>query len=254
MAKSYLQYRFKAKGRHGIHSPFVYALIEEVIRRKGCEREAELNALRAAMRSNSQRIEIVDLGAGSRRNGRDSRKISQVARISAATEKDTAFLQRLATYCKSENVLELGANLGLTTAALAAAPNTKKLVSIEGSDALAALAVKNLKKLHLQATIINGSFEDKLALALNELLRPDFVYIDGNHKKKPTLCYVEQVLKFKHDSLVVVIGDIHWSAGMEEAWEIIRLDKRISISLDLFKMGILFFRNDVPKQHFILRY
>jgi predicted O-methyltransferase YrrM len=85
--------------------------------------------------------------------------------------------------------------------------------------------------------------------------RIDLAFIDGNHRKEPTLRYFETILPKTHEGSCIVFDDIHWSSEMEEAWELIRKDERVKLSIDLFFIGIVFFRTEFrEKQHFSIRY
>jgi hypothetical protein len=53
---------------------------------------------------------------------------------------------------------------------------------------------------------------------------------------------------------IIVLQDIHRSQGHTNAWEKICLDANVKLSIDLYGLGLLFFRADFKeKQHFILR-
>ncbi len=79
-------------------------------------------------------------------------------------------------------------------------------------------------------------------------------FFDGNHRKEPTLRYFEQCIHFSNENSIFVFDDIHWSKGMESAWEYIKNDRRVSITIDLFWFGIIFFVEGVEKQDFVIRY
>ena len=252
MALSYLQYRINAKNRHGVHSPFVYKLNEDVIGNTHYPSKDAIENLRAELESNNQVIDINDLGAGSRTNKSNSRKVSEIARVSSGSQKDLALLYNLLDWLKGENVLELGTNLGLSAAVMASVPSVKRLISIEGDEQLKQIAVKNLENLGLNAEIIQGAFEDRLDLALDKLQHIDFAYIDGNHQLEPTLHYFNRILDYTHSNSVICIGDIHWSKEMEEAWETIKEHESVKVTVDVFSIGLVFFKTELSKEHFIL--
>jgi predicted O-methyltransferase YrrM len=172
--------------------------------------------------------------------------------VSSGSQKDLAILHNLAHWVEAENILELGTNLGLGTIALSATSSAKKVVSIEGDPILAAMAVKNLQKFKSNAEVIAGSFEDNLDLALNKLKTIDLAYLDGNHKKTPTLNYFDRIKEYSHNDTVIVVGDIHWSEEMEEAWDEIKSDRSVAATADVFSMGLVFFKKELSKEHFIL--
>jgi len=251
-ALSYLQYRLNAKNLHGVHSPFFYSLNKEVIRNKGYSLDSAVEELRSELKKNKSSINLVDLGAGSRIHKSNSRSVSEIVKVSSGSRKDLSFLNNLASWLNAENILELGANLGLGTIALSAHESAKKVVSIEGDPTLAAIAVKNLEKLGLNANVIQGSFEETIDLALQKLERIDLAYLDGNHKKDPTLNYFERIKEFTENNSVIAIGDIHWSDEMEQAWETIKADPDVTSTVDVFSIGLVFFKKELSKEHFIL--
>jgi len=254
MALSYLQYRRKSKNRHGVHSPFVYGLNEQVINAQGAVMATEIEKMRHSLAGDRRVLEPIDYGAGSRKGASGRRTVAQVVRQSATQPRQAAFLQRLATYLDAHHVLELGTNLGLTTAYLAASPAAKHVLSIEGDPALHHMASQNLSELKLAADLRCGEFSGLLPATLRDLGQIDFAYLDGNHRLEPTLEYFEEIAPFLSEGSVVVVGDIHWSAGMEEAWRILCEHSAVTISIDLFYMGLLFFRKGQAREHFILKH
>jgi len=253
MAKAYLKYRLKAQKRHGVHSPFVYDLSEEVIHQKGAINNDSIESLRKELALDTSRIKIEDHGAGSRVNQNAERTVAELAKVSASPKKMARLLQRLTSYLQLENILELGTNLGLTTAYLASVTNSN-VWSLEGDPTLASLAVKNLQKIGLEAEIVVGRFEDTLDLTLSQIKRVDLAYMDGNHQKEPTLDYFGKILPFTTAQSVIAIGDIHWSQGMESAWNAIKSHEAVTLSIDLFDIGLVFFRTDrAEKEHFTIR-
>ncbi len=254
-ALEYLNYRLRAKTRHGVHSPFVYRIVEEVIQGTGAARTSDIEKLRTELRNSTESLTIDDRGAGMRRGGRKSvRKISEIARRSATPAPQAAFLQRLVSHLGSECVLELGTNLGLTTAYLAAAPHAPRTLSIEAAPELAKCAADHLARLGLKAEIVVGTFEEKLPALLNGGFVPDFAYIDGNHRKDPTLRYFDLLAQCMDAEGVVVIGDIYWSAEMREAWQAVKEDPRVNVTADLYYFGIAFFRKGQAREHFTLKH
>jgi predicted O-methyltransferase YrrM len=254
MAKAYLDYRLKAKKLHGVHSPFVYELSEKVIHQKGARNSIAIEKLRKELLSNPTKISLVDYGAGSRMGSSAERTISEIAKSSATSIRMAQLLQRLVSNLELQNVVELGTNLGLTTAYLASADKSTKVSSLEGDPTLASLAVKNLQNLGLNAEIKSGRFEDTLALTLAGIRRVDFAYLDGNHRKAPTLEYFECILHHCTENSVVAVGDIYWSAEMQEAWQRIKQHKQVTLTIDLFEIGLVFFRKDRKQtEHFTIK-
>ncbi|MCX6230580.1 MAG: class I SAM-dependent methyltransferase [Bacteroidetes bacterium] len=252
----YFNYFVSAKTKHDIHSPFVFQLLTKAIKQKtSATAFTEIEALRNSLLKNKSMITIEDFGAGSRTNNGNSRQICEIAKNQAKSPKYAQLLYRLVEYFQPENVLELGTSLGISTAYMAKAAPNAKITTIEGSESIASMAVENFKSLNIQnISIIKGNFDVQLPLMLENSDPLDFVFFDGNHRKTPTLSYFKSCLKHKNNNSVFVFDDIHWSAEMEEAWEIIKQSPEVSVSVDLFFIGLVFFRKESTKEHFIIRF
>lgn len=259
LALKYLQYWFTAKnGRgHGIHSPFVFDLVTHVFNDSGnyyCY--AIMEGERQQFLTNHNNIKVQDLGAGSRKGTDHQRKISSIAQNALKPPKYSRLLFRMANYFNSQSILELGTSLGITTGYLAYANHAAKVVTMEGVPAIAEIAKGQFKRLGLShIKLVEGNFDETLDPVLLEIDKIDLAYIDGNHRLEPTLRYFNQLFPFLHPESVVIFDDIHWSAEMEQAWEKVKADQRVTLTIDLFFIGIVFFKTDFKeKQHFVIRF
>jgi predicted O-methyltransferase YrrM len=82
----------------------------------------------------------------------------------------------------------------------------------------------------------------------------DLVFFDGNHRYQPTMNYFNLCLKKANENSVFVFDDIYWSNEMTKAWEEIKNHKDVTVTIDLFSVGLVFFRTQQAKQHFILKF
>jgi predicted O-methyltransferase YrrM len=260
LAVKYFQYYFAAlngKG-HGVHSPFVFDLVTKVLNDKTKYADyGQIEKIRTKLLSSRQLIEVEDFGAGSGKGFSKQRSIGQIASSSLKKPKYAQLLYRLVKYFQPQQVLELGTSLGITTAYLAAAKPAANVITMEGSVSIAEVARQNFQQLGLQnIKTITGNFDDTLPATVNELtFHPDFVFVDGNHRKEPTLNYFNQLLSKATANTVFVFDDIHWSREMEEAWKEIQLHESVTITIDLFFIGLVFLRKEqLEKEHFIIRF
>ena len=254
--KEFLRYQLSAKSKYWIHSPFVFSFINEVMNDKRnfyCFDEIE--KLRAELVKNNSVIQVNDFGAGTLHGKKSERTISFIAKTSGTPAKYAQLLFRLIEHYQLKNILELGTSHGIATSYFASTAHDAKVISIEGSNSIADEAEKNLKQLALSnAKIIRGEFEKKLPEALSEMKKIDFLFLDGDHRLTSTLSYFNQCVPHLHENSVVVLDDIYWSAEMKTAWQQVCAHQSVTLSIDLFRLGILFFRKDRAKEHFILRY
>ncbi|HZE86276.1 MAG TPA: class I SAM-dependent methyltransferase [Puia sp.] len=260
LARKYLHYYLTASnGRgHGIHSPFVYELVRRVLNdAENYPAYSRIAALRRQLEKNPAMLEIEDLGAGSSMNATRQRSVADLAKHAAKSRRLGQLLFRIAHYYKPRTILELGTSLGLSAAYLASGAEGAKVFSIEGSAAVAAEAGKNFRTLGLgNIEQIVGDFDLTLAGALNRIGGTlDLAFIDGNHRLEPTLRYFNSLLGHLSSSSVLVFDDIHWSEEMEQAWEKIKEHPRTMMTVDLFFVGLVFFREEFKtKQHFTIRF
>lgn len=250
----FIKYKAKAHNLHGLHSPFVYNLYENVI---GSEQQYYffLNAeiLRNDLLQNETTIEKIELGTGNKRNKKI--RVSKIAKTALKSSKEAQLMFKLVNYFQPKNILEIGTSLGLTTSYIAAANSNSNVVTLEGCPNTLAIAKSNFEKLRINnVTTQLGNFDEILPMVLNEFPILDFVFFDGNHRYQPTINYFNLCLNKSNENSVFVFDDIHWSAEMTEAWEEIKKHKKVSVTIDLFSVGLVFFRSQQVKQHFILKF
>ena len=248
LALKWFQYYAQASNSrgHGIHSPFVYALIREVF---NDNREyyayrlietAKLNLLR-----DDRTLQVQDLGAGSAYSRDALKKVSEITVSSVCSQKFGRLLFRLANFYRAATIIEMGSSLGISTAYLASADPTSRVITIEGSPAIAGVASETFKKLKLQNILqVTGNFEDKLGFVIASQPPANLVFIDGNHRKNAVLDYFEKFLDKLSSSCLIIVHDIHWSREMEEAWDIFRNIPMVNMSIDIFSAGLIFFRDE----------
>ncbi|MBC8047471.1 MAG: class I SAM-dependent methyltransferase [Fimbriimonadaceae bacterium] len=253
----YLLYKISAKTKYDVHSPFVYNFIADVLEdKKPFYAFEEIEMLRIYLKHSDHVIHVEDFGAGSHTMQNPERKISDIARSNLISKKFGELLFRIINYYNPIKILEFGTSFGISTLYLAKANSNAKVVTLEGSETIAEIATKNFKKtgcsnIHLFA----GEFSHTLPNAINTLKQLDFIFIDGNHRKKPTLKYFTNCLPYCTDNSIFVFDDIHWSSEMEAAWKEIQQHPSVTLSIDLFFKGIIFMRKDFHhKQHFTLRF
>ena len=251
--KSYLKFLIRSRNQHGIHSPFVYELVTRCFYDKSTYAEYQImDAHRKRLYEDDSFIEESDFGAGSRVFKTNRRKLSRIAKLAGINKKRQRLLFRLSRYLEATDILELGTSLGLGTIALALSNPKAKIVSVEGCGQTAKKAQTFLNEFAIEnASIKIERFEAFFGKMPN---RPfDLIYLDGNHSGEATIRYFEQLKNKLHNDSVVILDDIYYNSGMTEAWNRIRKDKKVRVSIDTFYWGLVFFRKEQKKQHFNIR-
>lgn len=254
--KSYLKFLWKSKNEHGVHSPFVFSLVTKCFYdKKSKPAYAILKDYRNSLLKNKNTIEVTDFGAGSRVFTSNTREITKIAKTAGITPKRAELLFRITNYFKPENILEIGTSLGLATSALALGNPDALITSLEGCPNTIAIAKNQLRKFHINNTeCVTTEFNDYLKICNLKSKICNLIYFDGNHQKQATLAYFELLIPTITNNSVWIFDDIHWSKDMEDAWEVIQNHPKVSLTIDTFQWGFVFFRSEQQeKEHFTIR-
>ena len=256
--RKYLNHYFQARSKYDLHSPFIYKLYRDVLKdHRQYPQYRMLDNLRRRLSEDNHFLSRVDLGANGMDFPRQKKLVTvrHIVRRSSVSPRIGELLFRLSQYFQPGFILELGTSVGLSTAYLKAGWPECNVLTIEGSQEVADEARRNFNLLGFAGIIQRtGNFDDLLPGILAESPSPDLVFIDGNHRKEATLNYFNQILQHIKPSSVIIFDDIHWSDGMQEAWKEIRRNQKVRVSVDLFSVGILFFREELSKEDFIIRF
>ena len=289
MLTAYLRYLSRARDEHSLHSPFLFALYTQIIRSDNRREKAfvPIRDLQRALRQSRVPIQVTDFGAGSRRgtarqagprqagprqaefrlgneletellvNTARQRIIGDVARTSQKPAPFGRLLFRLVRQFQAKTIIDLGTSFGLTTAYMAEAARLQNghVQTFEGCPQTAQIARQNFEQLGITNTeVIVGNLDETLVQHISRMSPVDFVFFDANHRYEPTVRYFETCLKAVHNDTVFVFDDIHWSDEMDQAWTYIKAHSAVTVTVDLFWVGIVFFRKEQPKQDFVLRF
>jgi len=251
--QAYFKYLFASKNQYGVHSPFLFNYLT-----KGLKKNRKIDIDQAVsyqknLLQDNREIRVTDFGAGSKVFEGDKRQISKIASTAGISKNRAKILSKTTAYFKPKNILEIGTSLGIATAYMQAGAPEAKITTLEGCPATAAVARENFKKRGFNnIELIIGEFNPSLEQVLKNKSY-DFIFFDGNHQKQPTIDYFEKCLHAAHDDSIFIFDDIHWTKEMESAWNHIKNHEKVSLTVDTFKWGFVFFSKGREKQHFTLR-
>lgn len=251
--QQYFKFLKQSTNQHGVHSPFVYHLVTQCFYNK--TKPKAYNAIKnykAELLNNQNSVTITDLGSGSVYTTNKSRKISSLAQHAGASTKHAKLLFRLTQYFQFKNSLELGTSLGISSHAIGLGNPNGHLTTIEGCPEVSKFTAQNLQSKRLKnVSVLTGDFADVLPKLTNTSF--DMVLFDGNHNKAATLKYFNLLLPKTHNDTVFIFDDIYWSKGMTEAWQAIKNHPKVTVTIDTFQYGFVFFRQEQAKEHFTIR-
>lgn len=254
---SYINYQLTSYTEHDLHSPFVYNFYMELIKNKNPFDDFEqLNSIRKELSLNETVLSINDFGAGSKTWSTNQRKIKQITKKGIAQKKQAEFLYKLINKFKPKSIIELGTSIGLTTMYLSLPLKKSTVYTIEGCREILAFAkqlfeknaIKNIKS-------YQGHFNELFPNILSDIDVLDLLYVDGNHSYEATINYFNLALTKKNTQSIFIFDDINWSTEMQKAWKEIYSNSEVTLSLDFFYFGIVFFRKEqLEKEHFSLKF
>ena len=243
--KRTLQFYYKASNSkgHGTHSPFVYIFITEILNdTRYFYAYEEIGFLKEELLRDKRKINY---------NGKET-TIKELAKQSLP-DKYNQLLFRIVNHFKPKSILEIGSSLGISTAYLAAVNENIEIDSIEPNELVAIIAKQNLRELSLQNISVETSLDDLLLDAKNCKKTYDLIFMNNASEDISDL-YLKLSPLYNEDT-IVVFRDINSSSAVNKSWIKIKHQSTITISIELFGMGFVFFRREqLKKEHFAVRF
>ena len=252
-----IKYRFSyflnAVNEHSLHSPFIYEFYTEVVRSKKLNTDfSEIERLREVLIKDKSTVKESE--TSSKTNKSASKAVKSIASEQLTSAKYSTLLYRIVKYFNVQQIVELGTCLGINTLYLAKY-KASQVLTFEENPSIAKIAQANFDQQQAHnIKIIEGSMSRKLSYFLNGSIKPDLVYIDASHKFETVMKCFNMVINNKHDETIVIINNIKWPKPMQKAWETIVNHQEVTMSIDLNKWGIVFFKLNFIKKHYILMF
>jgi predicted O-methyltransferase YrrM len=249
----FLRYQVKAKHRkgRGIHSPFVFDLVNKVLSDRSVYDEYHFfQQVLDSLRQTKASVEVQDIGSPSLTFKNRNRLVSRLLSRSSVDAATGRLLFRLCRYYKPENIIELGTSIGLSALFMAKGSPGSRITTIEGNTALAAFAQSLFRKYRVKETDVRqGLFDEILPGIKSEKKSPRLVFIDGNHTYHATMKYFHFFSDWMEEGFLL-FHDIHWSMGMTKAWKEIQKHPKSVVTIDLFKCGIVILNRTITPGHY----
>lgn len=253
---SFINHWLNEVNAHSLQAPFIYNLYTSYIQKDKNKDDFEaIEKIRKKLIHSNQKVNPVMWGAPSTVHRNDTKvSVSSIAKRGLTKPKISRLLNRLIEFNNSKKVVELGTSFGLNSLYMAQ-NSSVELTTFEGSKDIADIALTNFEFFEKEnIKLITGNIDEELPKFTNARINLDFAYLDANHRYKPTISYFNQILKRMSDNSIMVLDDIYWSKEMTEAWYTIKEHPQVTHTIDLFDVGIVFFKPDLVKTHYRLMF
>jgi predicted O-methyltransferase YrrM len=254
----FLKHYWSATRIDVLHSPFVFELYNACIARESNTHitYSNIESIRLEATRNRQKLVQLDMGAKGEEQPIRIKTVSYFAKQHAKPARIAQIIHRIVKKYKYQYAIELGTSLGFTSMYIAdALPDQAKFITIEGAPEIAEIAQSHMQILAPRCNVDFrvGNFNKCLPEILSEIPQVDVAFIDGNHTYEATMRYFELLLEKVTHNTVLIFDDIYWSPGMTKAWNEIKHHPRVNVTVDLFYIGLVYFRTEQVEEHFKLR-
>ncbi|MBN7817199.1 class I SAM-dependent methyltransferase [Algoriphagus sp. YJ13C] len=248
---AYLNHWLKKEDGHSLQSPFVYSIYSNLVSFLKEENKGnnEIESFRRSLLDSDEVIEVLDLGAGSKKVNTFKRKVALITKYSTSSPKFAKLYQYFCSLTKAKHVIELGTCMGISSRYLAEVTHGK-VFTFEGSKEIQDVAKRNADTKNIE--FILGEIQQSLPEILKGLPQVDFALVDANHTYEGTMTSFHLLLEKISPQSIVAIGDIYWSKEMAKAWKEIKANPKVKLSLDFYECGILFFEAPGGKTDYVL--
>lgn len=250
----YLTHRLSAKTRHGTHSPFVYKLTDEVIY-DFSEKKPYLavEQQRKKLLNDDRRVVLDGLAVHPNFSKRRGIPVKQLVKMLLKKPKVDQLIFRLMVNQQPESILELGTSLGVTTAYLSKGAPKSSVVTVEQHSILgdmagypsSVLALDNVEMLNLNLEQLRAkmAFEVVDVICINSALPEDMV-----------LQYFEFCTTIVNQRSMVIIDSIYLNERRKAIWTAIKHHSKVTVTIDLFWIGLVYFKTDQAEEHFKIKF
>ncbi|MFM7327954.1 MAG: O-methyltransferase [Bacteroidota bacterium] len=233
-------------GPYSIHSPLLYRFVNEALFKADNRMEVVAEDFRNQFIRNQRPISSFDSGSGA--SVKSARTLADVVKHEVAGQRLASIFRRIIEFQQASRVLEVGTSVGITTLWLSANPAVE-VVTLEANPDLVEIAQEAFKNAgRNNIRLIPGNADETLSSLLNQGWVPDVAIMDANHRFGPTMNYFRHLAEAMNDNGIIILDDIHYSREMTEAWREVCAAPRVTLALDCFRFGIVFFDRNLTKE------
>ena len=156
-------------------------------------------------------------------------------------------LFRLVNRFNPRFILEVGTGAGVSTGYLASVSTRSRVVTVDNPHPASKQVLRNLKRIH-NIEYIAADVTQTVRDILDSGTIPQFIHIAHTALWKEV---VEMILPYATPDMVIVVEDMG-KKQKKEWWDQLIKDERIGVTFQMKKAGLLFFDHKKTKQHYVL--
>ncbi len=143
--------------------------------------------------------------------------------------------------------------MGLSTLYLTSYASNLKCIALENVPEFASIARIAFDKAARNPVDLRvGGYKDLLPAALKDMEQIDFVFFNTLYEQQNNSWLFEECLKHVHGDTVFVFEGIKASRKMREFWQEVCGHPEVTVTIDLYSMGIVFFNKRLHKKNYIV--
>ena len=234
----------------GVHSPFVYNLITKVIEER-CPyyRFQDIELYRKRLSYQGGRFTYPDTRRGGKPSSRSPRELT---RREAIPPKVGALLFRMANYFKPKTILQLGTMTGISTLYLTSYARELRCVVLDDVPALEGIVRTTFaEKARCAMDLRVGDYRETLLPALADLGEVDFVFFHIYGRYDAGWLF-GKCLRHACEKTVFVLDGIRESLETRRFWDEVRACPEVTVTLDLYSLGIALLDKKLHKKNYIV--
>lgn len=245
--KNYIKYLFCSRHwrGYGVHSPFAFELVTRVIEEKLPYYKYSLVERVRKSQKMSKRTFVMD--------GREC-KLQDLA----SENVDSAYAQllfRLVNKYKARNVVETDMRTGIASMYLAAPDSKVKVTTFGRDDALNELALHYMKETGFRnVNIVRGTAEKKLQEVVDELDALDLLFVNDCVNGSDLDDRIGVCMSKTASQTIFVVEGIYANESMTASWKRLQANPRVRVTVDMFRYGLVFFKEDLQKEDYYVRF
>jgi len=239
--KLYRRIRYR-KG-HGVHSPFAFNFITNVIEEKLPYYVFEdIEKQRAELLSNKEIIEFISAKGNAKR-----KTVAAITSQETQSDKYGALLFRLVNFLQCKSALQIGASTGVMTLYLASPRKDMQCIVLEDREELVSIVRKLCSSLQLNnVSVKTGEYLNSLDEVLKEHDYFDMVFVNTIRNPELTRHILERQIKTK----LLIVDNIRKDKKSKALWQMIKDNPHARITIDLYHLGIALFEEKFYKKHY----